>query len=228
MLFKACLCWAPGLFAPTLGLRSGIPVRAKSHHHRFRLLPARHLTDCAHRRRKRLGEAFGKTVRGGKSRRRPAATHGPHRIGARASPERNIRWVSAPAGAPWSSNPHVPEQGVNFKTSARADADRKKLIDIPLVLVAHPESGFRTLAEMIAQSKTTIGRHRLSDRPGPTRAQTICRSSCLKKGHWRQSHACALSWHSAPVMTDLLGGQIIQLASVDLTAAAPHIPGGPR
>ena len=118
-------------------------------------------------------------------------------------------------------NPHIAELSVNFKPLQEL-TPIAKLIDIPLVLVAHPESGFKTLPEMIAQSKAkTEGISYGST--GTNSAQHLSVELLKKATGANLTHVPYRG--SAPVMTDLLGGQI-QMASVDLTAAAPHIKAG--
>jgi tripartite-type tricarboxylate transporter receptor subunit TctC len=118
-------------------------------------------------------------------------------------------------------NPHVAESSANFDP-LRELAPIAKLIDIPLVLVAHPQAGFGSLKEMIAQSKTRAGGLSYGS-TGVNSAQHLA-VELLKKA--TQANLVHVAYRgSAPTMTDVLGGQI-PLASVDLTSADPHIKAG--
>ena len=118
-------------------------------------------------------------------------------------------------------NPHIAELSVNFKPLQEL-TPIAKLIDIPLVLVAHPDSGFKTLPELIAQSKAKPGGISYGS-TGTNSAQHLSVELLKKATGANLTHVPYRG--SAPVITDLLGGQI-QMASVDLTAAAPHLKAG--
>src|SRR5205085_9339146 len=93
---------------------------------------------------------------------------------------------------------------------------------IPLVLVAHPRAGFRTINEMIAQSKEKTGGITFGS-TGVNSAQHLS-VELLKKA--TGANLVHIPYRgSAPAMTDLLGGQI-PMAAVDLTSADPHIKAG--
>ena len=97
-----------------------------------------------------------------------------------------------------------------------------KLIDIPLVLVTHPVTGPKSIAELIALAKA---------RPeGVSYGSTGVNSSQHLAMEMLKQATGANLVHvpyrgSAPAVTDVLGGQIA-LASVDLTSAYPHIQAG--
>jgi tripartite-type tricarboxylate transporter receptor subunit TctC len=214
MLSRRALLGA-GLLAPTLAYGQGFPTRNLTIIVPF--APGASSDGIARIVGERLGEAFGKTV---VVENRAGAGGTTGLIGlARSSPDGHTLGVGATGAL--VINPHVPEQGVNFKPLQEL-TPIAKLIDIPLVLVAHPESGFRTLAELIAQSKARTGGIAFGS-TGTNSAQHLSVELLKKATGANLVHVPYRG--SAPVMTDLLGGQI-QMASVDLTAAAPHIQAG--
>ena len=214
MLSRRVLLGA-GLLAPTLAYGQGFPSRNLTIIVPF--APGASSDGIARIVGERLGEAFGKTV---VVENRAGAGGTTGLIGlARSSPDGHTLGVGATGAL--VINPHVPEQGVNFKPLQEL-TPIAKLIDIPLVLVAHPESGFRTLAELIAQSKQRSGGIAFGS-TGTNSAQHLSVELLKKATGANLVHVPYRG--SAPVMTDLLGGQI-QMASVDLTAAAPHIKAG--
>jgi tripartite-type tricarboxylate transporter receptor subunit TctC len=97
-----------------------------------------------------------------------------------------------------------------------------KLIEIPIVLVTHPVTGPKSIAELIALAKA---------RPdGVSYGSTGVNSSQHLAMEMLKQATGANLVHvpyrgSAPAVTDVLGGQIA-LASVDLTSAYPHIQAG--
>jgi tripartite-type tricarboxylate transporter receptor subunit TctC len=201
-----------GLLAPTFAYAQGFPSRNLTIIVPF--APGASSDGIARIVGEKLGEAFGKTV---VVENRAGAGGTTGLIGlARASPDGHTLGVGATGAL--VINPHVPEQGVNFKPLQEL-TPIAKLIDIPLVLVAHPEAGFRTLADMIAQSKQRSGGIAFGS-TGTNSAQHLSVELLKKAASANLVHVPYRG--SAPVMTDLLGGQI-QIASVDLTAAAPHI-----
>jgi tripartite-type tricarboxylate transporter receptor subunit TctC len=214
MLSRRALLGA-GLLAPTLAYGQGFPSRNLTIIVPF--APGASSDGIARIVGERLGEAFGKTV---VVENRAGAGGTTGLIGlARSSPDGHTLGVGATGAL--VINPNVPEQGVNFKPLQEL-TPIAKLIDIPLVLVAHPESGFRTLAELIAQSRERSGGIAFGS-TGTNSAQHLSVELLKKATGANLVHVPYRG--SAPVMTDLLGGQI-QMASVDLTAAAPHIKAG--
>jgi tripartite-type tricarboxylate transporter receptor subunit TctC len=97
-----------------------------------------------------------------------------------------------------------------------------KLIEIPLVLVANPSTGPKSVAELIAQAKA---------RPdGVSYGSTGVNSGQHLAMEMLRQVTGANLVHvpyrgSAPAVTDVLGGQI-SVACVDLTSAYPHIQAG--
>ena len=214
MLSRRALLGA-GLLAPTFAHAQGFPSRNLTMIVPF--APGASSDGIARIIGEKLGEAFGKTVvvenRGG----------GGGTIGlialARSAPDGHTLGVGATGGL--AINPHVPELAVNFNPLKEL-TPIAKLLDIPLVLVANPDAGFRTLAEMIAQSKQKPGGITFGS-TGTNSAQHLSVELLKKATGANLVHVPYRG--SAPVMTDLLGGQI-QMASTDLTSAAPHIKAG--
>jgi tripartite-type tricarboxylate transporter receptor subunit TctC len=97
-----------------------------------------------------------------------------------------------------------------------------KLIEIPIVVVANPDSGPRTIAEMIARSKQSKSGLSYGS-TGVNSGQHLVMEFLKKATGANLVHVPYRG--SAPAVTDLLGGQI-PLASVDLTSALPHIAAG--
>ena len=97
-----------------------------------------------------------------------------------------------------------------------------KLIDIPIVVVANPQSGPKSIAELIARAKQNPN--------GVSYGSTGVNSGQhLAMELLRQATGANLVHvpyrGSAPTVTDVLGGQIT-VACVDLTSAYPHIQSG--
>lgn len=97
-----------------------------------------------------------------------------------------------------------------------------KLIDVAIVLVAHPATGPKSITEMIERSKTMPG--------GMTYGSTGTNTSQHLSVELLKQATGANLVHvpyrgSAPAVVDLLAGQI-PIASVDLTSAYPHIQAG--
>jgi tripartite-type tricarboxylate transporter receptor subunit TctC len=214
MLSRRALLGA-GLFAPTFAYAQGFPTRNLTMIVPF--APGASSDGIARIVGEKLGEALGKTVVV-ENRAGGGGTIG--LIGlARSAPDGHTLGVGATGAL--VINPHVPELAVNFKPLQEL-TPIAKLIDIPLVLVANPESGFRTLAELIARSKERSGGISFGS-TGTNSAQHLSVELLKKATGANLVHVPYRG--SAPVMTDLLGGQI-QMASVDLTSAAPHIKAG--
>jgi tripartite-type tricarboxylate transporter receptor subunit TctC len=117
-------------------------------------------------------------------------------------------------------NPHVESQA-GFDP-LRDLAPIARLIEVPIVLVAPREAGFRSLKEMIEQSKRAAGGLSFGS-TGVNSAQHLA-VELLKKA--TQANLVHVPYRgSAPVITDVLGGQL-PLASVDLTSADSHIKAG--
>lgn len=204
-----------GLLAPTFAYGQEFPARNITVIAPF--APGASADGIARLVGEKLGEAFGKPSIIDN---RPGAGGTTGLIAlARSTPDGHTLGVGATGAL--VINPHVAATSSNFNP-LRELTPVAKLIDIPLVLVAHSGAGFRTLNEMIAQSKDKPG--------GVTFGSTGINSTQHLSVELLKKATGANLVHvpyrgSAPVMTDLLGGQI-QMASVDLTSADPHIKAG--
>jgi tripartite-type tricarboxylate transporter receptor subunit TctC len=97
-----------------------------------------------------------------------------------------------------------------------------KLIDVPLVIVANPSVGPKSIKEMIERSKATPGGITYGS-TGTNSGQHLTMELLKKATGANLVHVAYRG--SAPAVTDLVGGQI-PLAVVDLTSAHPHIKAG--
>jgi tripartite-type tricarboxylate transporter receptor subunit TctC len=97
-----------------------------------------------------------------------------------------------------------------------------KLIDIPLVVVANPDVGPKTVAELIARAKASSNGLSYGS-TGVNSGQHLVMEFLKKATGANLVHVPYRG--SAPAVTDVLGGQI-PVASVDLTSALPHIRAG--
>jgi tripartite-type tricarboxylate transporter receptor subunit TctC len=97
-----------------------------------------------------------------------------------------------------------------------------KLIDVPLVIVANPTVGPKSIKEMIERSKATPGGITFGS-TGTNSGQHLTMELLKKVTGANLVHVAYRG--SAPAVTDLVGGQI-PLAVVDLTSAHPHIKAG--
>jgi tripartite-type tricarboxylate transporter receptor subunit TctC len=97
-----------------------------------------------------------------------------------------------------------------------------KLIDVPLVIVANPAVGPKSIKEMIERSKATPGGITFGS-TGTNSGQHLTMELLKKVTGANLVHVAYRG--SAPAVTHLVGGQI-PLAVVDLTSAHPHIKAG--
>src|SRR5262245_59131404 len=97
-----------------------------------------------------------------------------------------------------------------------------KLIDVPLVIVANPTTGPKSIKEMIERSKATPGGITFGS-TGTNSGQHLTMELLKKVTGANLVHVAYRG--SAPAVTDLVGGQI-PLAVVDLTSAHAHIKAG--
>jgi tripartite-type tricarboxylate transporter receptor subunit TctC len=137
---------------------------------------------------------------------------------AKATPDGDTLGVGATGALVIS--PHLP--GATPFDPLRDLAPVAKLIDVPLVIVANPTVGPKSIKEMIERSKASPG--------GVTYGSTGTNSSQHLTMELLKQATGANLVHvpyrgSAPAVTDLIGGQI-PLAVVDLTSAHPHIRAG--
>lgn len=116
-------------------------------------------------------------------------------------------------------NPHLQNQGFDPLHDVTAVA---RLIEIPLVVVANPVSGPKSLAELIAQAKASPNGLSYGS-TGVNSGQHLGMEMLKQATGVNLVHVPYRG--SAPAVTDLLGGQI-SVASVDLTSAYAHIQAG--
>jgi len=117
-------------------------------------------------------------------------------------------------------NPNLPKDpGPDL---LRGLAPVAKILDIAIVLVAHPTLGPKSVREMIERSKTTPGGLNYGS-TGVNSSQHLSIELLKKATGANLVHVPYRG--SAPAIIDLIGGQI-PLASVDLTSAYPHIQAG--
>jgi tripartite-type tricarboxylate transporter receptor subunit TctC len=117
-------------------------------------------------------------------------------------------------------NPHIPN--ATPIDPLRDVVAVAKLIDIPLVLVANPTTGPKSISEMIERSKATPNGLSYGS-TGVNSGQHLSIELLNKATGANLVHVPYRG--SAPAVTDLLGGQI-PLASVDITSAIAHIQAG--
>ena len=138
---------------------------------------------------------------------------------ARSAPDGYTLGVGA-TGA-MTVSPHVPGSSAGFDP-LRELTPIAKLVDIPLVLVASPKSGLRTLADVVAASKATPGGLNFGS-TGLNSSQHLAIEVLKRQTGAKLVHVAYRG--SAPAVTDVLGGQV-PLASVDLTPSIEHIRSG--
>jgi tripartite-type tricarboxylate transporter receptor subunit TctC len=97
-----------------------------------------------------------------------------------------------------------------------------KLIDIPIVVVANPQSGPKSIAELIARAKQNPNGVSYGS-TGVNSGQHLAMELLKQATGANLVHVPYRG--SAPTVTDVLGGQIT-VACVDLTSAYPHIQAG--
>ncbi|MFL5031572.1 MAG: Bug family tripartite tricarboxylate transporter substrate binding protein [Xanthobacteraceae bacterium] len=117
-------------------------------------------------------------------------------------------------------NPHL--QNATAFDPLRDLVPIAKLIEIPIVLVANPASGPKSVVELIAQAKTKPGGVSYGS-TGVNSGQHLAMEMLKQATGANLVHVPYRG--SAPAVTDVLGGQI-SVASVDLTSAYPHIQAG--
>ena len=122
--------------------------------------------------------------------------------------------------AHWSSARTSPARRRSIRCASCAPI--AKLIDVPLVIVANPAVGPKSIKEMIERSKTTPGGITFGS-TGTNSGQHLTMELLKKATGANLVHVAYRG--SAPAVTDLVGGQI-PLAVVDLTSAHPHIKAG--
>ena len=118
-------------------------------------------------------------------------------------------------------NPHVGEGEGKFSPLTQL-SPIAKLVDIPLVVVAAKSAGIGDLKDLIARSQATAQGLSFGT-TGTNSAQHLSIELLKKATGAKLVHVPYRG--SAPVMNDLIGGQI-PIGSVDLTAAQAHIASG--
>jgi tripartite-type tricarboxylate transporter receptor subunit TctC len=118
-------------------------------------------------------------------------------------------------------NPHVSEGDGKLSPLTQL-APIAKLVDIPLVIVAAKSAGIGSLKDMIARSQATAEGLSFGT-TGTNSAQHLSIELLKRATGAKLVHVPYRG--SAPVMNDLIGGQI-PIGSVDLTAAQAHIASG--
>jgi len=117
-------------------------------------------------------------------------------------------------------NPHL--QNATAFDPLRDLVPIAKLIEIPIVLVANPASGPKSVVELIARAKAHPGGVSYGS-TGVNSGQHLAMEMLKQATGANLVHVPYRG--SAPAVTDVLGGQI-SVASVDLTSAYPHIQAG--
>ncbi|WP_159450403.1 Bug family tripartite tricarboxylate transporter substrate binding protein [Bradyrhizobium mercantei] len=117
-------------------------------------------------------------------------------------------------------NPHV--SGAPAFDPLKQLTTLAKLVDIPLVLVASPSSGLRTINDVVAKSKETSGGLSFGS-TGVNSSQHLSIEVLKQMTGANLTHVPYRG--SAPAATDLIGGQL-PLACVDLTSVVEQIKAG--
>ena len=139
-------------------------------------------------------------------------------IAAKAAPDGDTLAIGAPGAL--VINPNLP--GATGFDPLRELAPVAKLIEIPVVIVANPQTGPKTIAEMLARAKASPNGLSYGS-TGVNSGQHLTMEFLKKVTGANLVHVPYRG--SAPAVTDLIGGQI-PLAAVDLTSALPHIQSG--
>ena len=117
-------------------------------------------------------------------------------------------------------NPHLPNSTASdFLRELTAVA---KLIEVGVLVVANPETGPKSVADLIAQSKARPGGLSYGS-TGVYTGQHITMELLKKATGANLTHIPYRG--SAPAVVDLIAGQI-PLAAVDITSAYPHVATG--
>jgi tripartite-type tricarboxylate transporter receptor subunit TctC len=138
---------------------------------------------------------------------------------AKAAPDGDTLGIGA-AGAT-VINPHIPGAPANFDP-LRDIMPVAKLMELPIIVVANPAAGPKTVRELIERSKATPDGLSYGS-TGVNSLQHLGMELLKKQTGANLVHVPYRG--STPAVTDVLGGQTL-LASVDLTSALPHIQAG--
>ena len=138
---------------------------------------------------------------------------------AKATPDGDTLGIGA-AGAT-VINPHIPGAPANFDP-LRDIVPVAKLMELPIIVVANPAAGPKSVRELIERSKATPGGLSYGS-TGVNSLQHLGMELLKKQTGANLVHVPYRG--STPAVTDVLGGQTL-IASVDLTSALPHIQAG--
>jgi len=138
---------------------------------------------------------------------------------AKAAPDGDTLGIGA-AGAT-VINPHIPGAPANFDP-LRDLAPVAKMMETPIIVVANPAAGPKTVRELVERSKATPGGLSYGS-TGVNSLQHLGMELLKKQTGANLVHVPYRG--STPAVTDVLGGQTL-IASVDLTSALPQIQAG--
>ena len=137
---------------------------------------------------------------------------------AEALPDGDTLGIAAPGAM--VINPHIP--GAMSFDLLRELAPIAELIELPIVLVANPRTGPKSIKELVARSKASPA--------GLSYGSTGVNTGSIWRWSWSKKATGANLVHvpyrgSTPAVTYVMGGQI-PLAMVDLTSAYAQIEAG--
>jgi len=138
---------------------------------------------------------------------------------AKAAPDGDTLGIGA-AGAT-VINPHIPGAPANFDP-LRDLVPVAKMMETPIIVVANPVAGPKTVRELVDRSKATPGGLSYGS-TGVNSLQHLGMELLKKQTGANLVHVPYRG--STPAVTDVLGGQTL-VASVDLTSALPQIQAG--
>ena len=137
---------------------------------------------------------------------------------AKSSPDGDTLGVGATGAL--LVNPHLPNS--TAPDFLRELVPVAKMIEVGVLVVAHPETGPKSVADLIALSKTRPGGLSYGS-TGVYTGQHITMELLKKATGANLTHIPYRG--SAPAVVDLIAGQI-PLAAVDITSAYPHVATG--
>ena len=138
---------------------------------------------------------------------------------AKATPDGDM--LSLGATGALVINPNIPGSAANFDP-LRELVPVARLIEIPIVIVANPAAGPKTVKELIERAKSAPGGVSYGS-TGVNSLQHLAMELLKRQTGANLVHVPYRG--SAPAVTDVLGGQVL-VASVDLTSAMPQIQAG--
>jgi tripartite-type tricarboxylate transporter receptor subunit TctC len=137
---------------------------------------------------------------------------------AKATPDGDTLGIAAPGAM--VINPHIP--GAMSFDPLRELAPIAELIELPIVLVANPKTGPKSIAELVARSKASPAGLSYGS-TGVNTGQHLAMELLKQATGANLIHVPYRG--STPAVTDVIGGQI-PLAMVDLTSAYAQIEAG--